>query len=348
MWQIKVLFWVVIAIVIVWLSYFLGNIIIPVFVAFFLAYLLHPLMHFLEKQWKIPRLLTVSCITGAGLLVLVLVIALVIPLFLAQAGGLMSNAGFYLRDMASQFGIKNLQVNDRLEFFSNFSRKPEDLISYAWSALGTTAYVAFVTVAITVLFFYFSMTYKSILNKIKYYLPRKHQDKILDIVRQMDSVVGSFFRVRVMISITVGFLFSAGWYITGVPYWFLFGMVTGVLGIVPYLSGVGWIAAVLAKFFEASQISGRIDWVSVVVWPSVAFQLVNAFEEYILCPWLQRKTTHMSAVALFVVVIIGGSIGGFFGLLMSVPIAAMVKIFFDEVIKPSLLRSAGHEIEEEG
>jgi predicted PurR-regulated permease PerM len=52
----------------------------------------------------------------------------------------------------------------------------------------------------------------------------------------MDDAVGDFFRGRLLIALIMGILLSAGWFLTGVPYWFLLGMLTGLLNIVPYLS----------------------------------------------------------------------------------------------------------------
>lgn len=133
-------------------------------------------------------------------------------------------------------------------------------------------------------------------------------------------------------------MFSAGWFLAGVPYWFLLGIATGLLSTAPYLSNLGWIAALLVKYLEmttGAQAVGFDIW-SVIVWPTVVFQGVNVIEEYILTPWIQSKSTTLNPLTIIVVVFIGGWIGGVLGLLFAIPTAACIKIFLEEVVSPYL------------
>ncbi|MGH7835663.1 MAG: AI-2E family transporter [Candidatus Binatia bacterium] len=165
------------------------------------------------------------------------------------------------------------------------------------------------------------------------------------ILRKMDGAIGEFFRGRLVVSVIMGVLLSAGWFLAGVPYWFFLGMLTGFLNIVPYLSVISWPVAILLTYVEGiSGSSGQsISLIDAVGWPSAVYVLVQLLENWVLTPWIQSGQTNMNAAAILLVVFIGGSLAGVWGLLFAIPIAACVKILLDEVLLPNLRnRAATH------
>lgn len=124
-------------------------------------------------------------------------------------------------------------------------------------------------------------------------------------------------------------------------YWFLLGLITGILTIIPYASLIGWPLAVLLKYLDAlSANSGGIDLMTIVVWPSLAYLIVQFIESWLLTPWVQSQSMEMNAVTVLIVVFIGGALGGFYGLLLAIPVAACIKILLQELALPSLERRA--------
>jgi predicted PurR-regulated permease PerM len=136
-------------------------------------------------------------------------------------------------------------------------------------------------------------------------------------------------------------LYSAGWALTGIRYWFILGLITGVLTIIPYASLIGWPLAILLKYLDGfTSGAGAFDLMTVVVWPSVAYLVVQFIESWLLTPWVQSQSMEMSAVTVLIVVFIGGALGGFYGLLLAIPIAACIKILLQELVLPQLKRQA--------
>jgi predicted PurR-regulated permease PerM len=157
----------------------------------------------------------------------------------------------------------------------------------------------------------------------------------------MDQAIGQFFRGRLLTSIIMGVLLSAGWFLAGVPYWFVLGMLTGVLNIVPYLSAVTWPVAIIIKYVDALTGGGDTgDFLSIALWPSAVYVGVQLLENWVLTPLIQSGTTNLSAFTIIVVVLIGASVGGVLGMLFAIPIAACGKILLQEVALPPLRRWA--------
>lgn len=173
-------------------------------------------------------------------------------------------------------------------------------------------------------------------------MPETRKQRVFAILARMDDAIGDFFRGRLVIAIITGVLLSVGWFLVGVPYWFFLGMVTGFLIIVPYLSIIIWPVAIILKYVDtltgSMAESGGI--MTVVVWPSVVFGVVQFLEGWVLTPWIQSGQTNLSAVTIILVVFIGGSVAGVLGMLLAIPVAACIKIFFEEVVLPPLRRWA--------
>jgi predicted PurR-regulated permease PerM len=138
----------------------------------------------------------------------------------------------------------------------------------------------------------------------------------------------------------MGILLSGGWFLSGVPYWFVLGMITGFLNIVPYLSAVTWPIAVLIKYVDALTGNGDVNFVAIAVWPSAVYVAVQLLENWVLTPLIQSGTTNLNAFTVIVVVFIGASVGGVMGMLFAIPIAACLKILLEEVALPRLRRWA--------
>lgn len=186
--------------------------------------------------------------------------------------------------------------------------------------------------------FFFAWSFPSILCHLQGYLPASRKPQLLEFVGKMDKAVGDFFRGRLIIAFLMVTLFAIGWLFAGVPYWFLLGVGTGLLSIIPYAASVGWLLAILLKYLDLTTGEGSPDfaWVPVLVWPSLVYGLVQFFEGWVLTPWIQSESTNLSAVTILIVVLVGGVVGGLYGLILAIPIAACLKILAIEMLLPQL------------
>lgn len=83
---------------------------------------------------------------------------------------------------------------------------------------------------------------------------------------------------------------------------------------------------------------GAFEWLPVVVWPSLVYLMVQFVESWVLTPLVQSRSLEMSAITVLIIVFIGGAVGGFYGLLLPIPIAACIKILIQELVLPGLER----------
>ena len=328
-----------------WFLYVLRDIFIPLLLALVLAHVFNPLITWLERKWGCPRPLTIAVLLAIVVLGCSALFAWLGPLLVAQMTDLVLRLPDYLRTLASTYGIDLSELEsairqyglDLQQILGRIFKTTGRALGFVSAVFGIATYLILSVALVLVYFFFFAWGFNGAAYRLSKYLPQSRRERIVEIVSQMDQAIGSFFRGRLVIACIMGALLSIGWFWTGVPYWFFLGMVTGLLNVVPYLSILTWPFAVLLKYLETMNDSGgNPGFVSIVVWPTVVYVAVQLSEGWFLTPWIQSGQTNMSAAAILIVVLIGGALGGVWGLLFAIPVAACIKILVNELVLPPL------------
>jgi len=335
-----------------WFGYVLRGVFTPVLIGLGLAYLFNPVITKSQMRWRVPRVVSTSVLVIVILLVVAGFIAWFGPLTVEQVQTLAKKTPQYMQSLSSRYGIQLGDLSTPLEAFT--SKLQNDPMSILRSLLagtgsvfgviglviGATTNLALAMVLIPIYFFFFAWQFDRIDQIIRFF-PASKRERILHILRRMDHAVSGFFSGRFLIGLLTAGMYAGGWAFVDVPYWFLLGVVTGFLTIVPYLSAVGWPLAILLKYLDViTGDTASFGWLPVVVWPSLVYLIVQLVESWVLTPLVQSRALDMNAITVIIVVFIGGAVGGFYGLLLSIPIAACIKILIQELVLPRLERWA--------
>jgi predicted PurR-regulated permease PerM len=337
-------------------GYALRAIFTPILIALFLAYLFDPIINWVDRKHKISRLQTVSLFLSGSLLLLLVVSLFAVPAVIDQATNLVRSIAGFIREPPAEVeqwladrGIVLDDWSERLDAaVADLKQDPmralqvvfagsQPTFSFVGSFIGAATYVVVTIVLIPVYFFFFAWQFPAIYD-LKAYIPTSQRDDTFRIMQRMDYAVASFFRGRVVIAVIMGLMFWIGFWIVGVPNPLVLGLVTGFLSIIPYLSAVGWIIAMglcAIRSLSGDSADG-FDFMYVFIWPTVVYAIVQVLEGWVLTPWIQSQSTDLNAVTIIIVVFIGGAVGGLYGLLLCVPIAACIKIILDEWALPRL------------
>jgi predicted PurR-regulated permease PerM len=328
----------------VWVLYALSSVLTPVLFAFGLAYLCNPLVTWAESRWHVPRPATISLLLLLLTAATVGFLAWLGPLLLEQAQMLMRKGPQYLQMIGEYIGVDLSAVVDTL-LDSKSSNDPiaamQPLVSGTSQALGllgrvigTTSYLAVTALLLPIYFFFFAWRFEVITLTLKRLIPAAQRPRTLEILAKIDDAVMNFFRGRLLIALITGVLYSVGWAWTGVPYWFLLGAGTGMLSIIPYVNAIGWPLAIILKYLDVAANSGAMDYISILVMPSLPYLVVQFFESWWLTPWIEGRSNDLHPVTVIIVVMAGGAVGGILGLTLAIPIAASIKILLQELVIP--------------
>lgn len=356
LWQIRVVRdLVLIAFVIAFFNFvrWLWPVFMPIFVALLLAYLFNPTLHKAKSRWNWSRPLTAGMIIGAATLLVIGFFVWLWPIAAEQARGLAEKLPQYLQTIAERTNLPIGDVNGQLQKFvsGQTGETNPDLVKEVLSrsgrayeiikkVVGATSYAMLLFLLIPIYFFFFAWHFDEMVHYFDRFIPVSQRERVEKVVRKMDHATATFFRGRVLVSLMVAVLYSVGWWLADVPYWFILGTLAGALNVIPFASGVFWPVAVLAKYMDSLGGDGGASMLAILVWPSVVFFVVQLLEGWVLSPWVQSDQMDMSAATVLIVVFIGGEIAGFFGLLLAIPVAACLKILFEELVEPRMLRRA--------
>jgi len=211
-------------------------------------------------------------------------------------------------------------------------------------ALGTLGRVAgsFATLLfggfLTLFFFYFfCVSWDRVLCAFKELVPISAQPRVFELAARMDRVIAGFVRGRLTICLCQIVLFTIAYLIIGVPAAFIVGPIVGLLTLVPYGASLGMpVAMLLMALSPTLHNDFRDSWWFIIGAPVLVQGISQVLDDYILTPKIQGKNTDMSMPMILFASIAGGVLGGVYGLLLAIPVAACAKILYLELLVPRL------------
>ena len=205
----------------------------------------------------------------------------------------------------------------------------------AAASLVTSVGVLIFTGCLTAFFFFFFCTgWGSVLAFWESLIPERRKGRIIDLLHQMDRVIAGFVRGRVTICAILGVFATIAYWFVGVPAPLIFGPLVGALFIMPYIHFIVVPAAMIAMAIEPSGVAWQATWWWMLGGPIVVYICCQMLDDYVLTPTIQGNNTGMDTPTIVFASFAGGAIGGIYGLLIAIPVAACVKILLREIFWP--------------
>jgi predicted PurR-regulated permease PerM len=160
-----------------------------------------------------------------------------------------------------------------------------------------------------------------VIEKVHEMIPRTMEETAVSLVRDCDEVLSQFLRGQLLIMLILGCIYAVGLSIVGLNLALLIGLLAGLASIVPYLGfAVGIVAATLAAMFQFHEVLP-------LVYVVIVFVIGQGIEGMVLTPLLVGDRIGLHPVAVIFAVLAGGHLFGFFGILLALPVAAVVMVF---------------------
>lgn len=215
------------------------------------------------------------------------------------------------------------------------------------SVLGTTvsvvSYLVLAGIITAFCFVVFSARFDRLTAWFGEFIPVTHRARALEIVGRMDRSVSAFIRGRIIQCVVLGTSLSLGWWLVGVPYWLLLGMVSGFLNLIPYASLIGLPIALLLCWVDSTTNASHVySMVWDLVLPAVVYVVSQQTDNWVVEPLVQGKATNLDPLSVLLAVLIGGTLLGLLGMLIAIPVTACLKILAQELVLPRLREWARH------
>lgn len=311
-----------------WLLFLLRDLVLIVITAIVIASAMDPAVRAFMR-WRLPRILAVILLYIIVLGALGGVFYLFVPTVVAEVASFISSLPTYL-DILNRLGSYN-EYADTLGLPSPTNISPGEILTQAreglnlsgafGNAFGAAATVfggVFSFVLIFVLSFYFTMASTGVDDFLRIITPRPYRAYMLDLWGRSKKKIGLWMQGQVLLGVIMGVLVYLGLTILGVEHALLLAVLAAFFELIPVFGPtLAAIPAVLIAFADGGLFFGFI-----VIGMYVILQ---QFENHLIYPLVVTKVVGVPPLLVILGIIIGAQLAGFLGILLSVPVVAVLQ-----------------------
>jgi predicted PurR-regulated permease PerM len=338
---------VIVTLIVIILLYVIRSLVLSVVIAFLIAYMLDPVVTWLVEKARFPRWLATFIVillfiailagatTGIGYAFSQRVIDLVnllsniteqIPAQLERIGELQFSIGPW------DFDLSGISIEPLI---SNVASSISPLLSQAGSIFGSVAIAAasvittfFLDMVIT---FYLLLDFKKLRPAFLGLIPEQYKHDFSMLLEEGDRIWRAFLRGYVILALIIGVAVFITMSIAGLDFPLVMGLIAGLLEMVPMFGP--FISAVIGGLIALIQPTNPwgLTPIGFALLILGILTLIQQVENAILVPRIMGESLKLHPLAVFLAVIAGGALAGFFGILLASPILATLRLVFGYV-----------------
>lgn len=288
-------------------------------------------------KYKVPRVLAVVFVYLLVFGALGGLLFLFVPIFIDQVGQLASVLNNYI-DTFEQWSSPGNGISVLPESFS-LSQSLDTLKASVSSLSGNILELAamvfggfFGFIMVVVLSFYMAVQEKGIEDFLRLVSPVQHEKYVIDLWKRSQSKIGKWMQGQLLLGVVIGVLVYLGLTILGIEYALVLALLAAVMELIPIfgptLSAIPAIAL------------GFVDSISLGFFVLALYVIIQQFENHLIYPLVVRKVVGVPPLIVILALVIGGQLAGFIGILLSVPMAAVIMEFAEDVQKKKYLNAS--------
>ena len=341
----QVRFWIIGLLVLLVAMYFLSSVLLPFAAGMAVAYLLDPTCDKLES-WGLSRTLATVLVTLVFVLLLLIFLLLVGPLLINQLLSLLEALPRVVDNLHGKLQSLFLTLQSRFDgdLMESVRQSLQGSVGKAvdWFtqligqiisggvALVNLLSLLFITPIVA---FYLLRDWDKLVAKIDGWLPRHSHETIATLMRDSDAIIARYIRGQALVCVILGSFYMAGLMLAGLQYGLVVGLVSGVLSFIPYVGSIiGLVLSVGLALVQFDEIH-RIAIVAGV------FFLGQFLEGNFITPKLVGDSTQLHPVWVIFALLAGGALFGFLGVLLAIPVAAVIGVLARFALKQYMASS---------
>ncbi len=316
---------VVFAFLVVYLLFLIKDVLILIIFSLIISILFNPVIDFLQKR-KLPRVIGSGLIYflvfgGVGFLIYIITLA-----FIPEIQQFITSFPAYFEKIAPP--LQNLGI-EAFENIDVFAKSAEEWLKGASSNIFTALFSffggAFTAFFVVFLAFFFSLEEKGMEKAIRLFFPKKQEDLALNIWKRSQKKISGWFAARIICCIFVGLASFIALKLFKIDYAASLGVFAGITNIIPYLGPIFAAIVITVLVLLEDLLKGFFIF--------IVFILIQQIEGNILSPVLTKKFIGLPPALVLISLIIGGTLWGFLGMILVIPLAGIVFEFIRDFLK---------------
>ena len=336
--RLSVVLWSGAALTLLLLLYLLSPILAPFVLAGILAYVTNPLVDRLSRYRWLPRALAVTLVLlGVGLIFAGLVF-IILPLLIDELGRLAAHAPAAIEQinqrllpwLSHHLGISlRLDASHLNQLLAGNWDVIQPVLSQIYTSvkIGGMAFLGVVVNAllVPVVMFYLLLDWHGLIGRVAAFIPRRWQGRCQTMARDIDAVLAQYLRGQILVMMLLALYYSTALWLADIPSALSVGLVTGLLVFIPYLgfaTGFG-----LALLVATIQFTGVAPIIAVLI----IYGIGQLLESFLLTPYLVGERIGLHPLAVIFGLLAFGQLLGFFGVLLALPLLAILVVAWRDV-----------------
>ncbi len=309
----------------IYFLYQISEILILFVFAIIISILFSPGIKFLEKG-KIPRPVAVFTVYASIFGILSFLIYLAVPAFSNEIAEFSRLIPEYFDRMVPFLEGAGIRTFESIEAFVDALQESGEMIATnIFNALTIIFGGIFTTLFVLTMAIFLSLEGDGTERVIKLIFPEKEKNQALVVWRKAKRQVTNWFFVRILACIFVGVTSYTAFYLFNVEYALLFALIAGIFNFIPYIGP--FVAGVI--FFSVI----LIDSAWKAVFALIAFMIIQLIESSALTPMLSKRYMGVSPVLVLIAITVGGTLWGFLGAFLAIPLLGILFEFFKEFME---------------
>jgi len=328
----QLIYWGIALGVLLVLLWFLGPVMAPFLAGGAIAYFLDPVADRLQRL-GLSRVMAVAVISLAGALLAVLLLLALVPTLVQQTGQLLNatpeiflQLQHFVTNRFPDLWAPGSPAHEALTALGNMLKAQggamvKTVFSSAFSSAITLLNMLMYLVVVPVVAFYLLLDWDRMLNQIDALVPREHLSELRSLAREIDKTLAAFVRGQLSVCLAVGTFYSIALMLAGLQFGLVVGVVSGAITFIPYIGSL--VGGTLAIGLALYQFWG--DWFSIGLVAAI-FACGQFLEGNVITPRLVGTSVGLHPVWLLFALSAFGSVFGFVGMLVAVPVAAAIGV----------------------
>ena len=320
---------IIAVLVIVALLYFIRDIMMSVLFSLVIASGVEPAAVWLQKR-KVPRILSVVLIYILAFSFLGGMFYLIVPTTFKEITAFSDNLPAYLEkpfeagSVDKIFGGLPSFARDGLGVFLSNTSDYINSFSSGFFSIASAAFGGVVSfILIIILSFYLSTQEKGIENFLKTIIPAKHEDYAVGLWQRWKKKIGLWLQGQILLGFIVGVLVYLGLTLLQVEYALTFALLAALFELIPIFGPVlSAIPPVMVALMQSPVLALEVG---------ILYVIIQQFENHLIYPLVVRKIVGVPSIMVILAFVIGAQVGGFFGLLLAVPLSALAVEVLDDL-----------------
>lgn len=325
----------------IWLLNYLSDVLLPFFVACFIAYLLQPLVGLNRRLIRAMGRTLASIMTVAEVSLIIIGIAWI---FMPQIIRELDSLGKIIHDITSgrrplpaefagivSFIEREFNPYDLKQTLSEFHLST--IISRGSSLLDESLSVIFQTLswALTLIYVIFILIdYPQIVRGFKLIIPFKYRAGAMNIVREVQSSMDSYFRGQGCVALCATVFYCIGFSIIGLPLAIPMGILVGLLYMIPYFQYVTLVpVAIICLIYS---LGGQTTFISLFGKSLLVYLCSQSVCDYILTPHIMGKEMGLNPAVILLALSVWGSLLGIIGMIIALPATSLIMAYYQRYI----------------